>query len=209
LAELTGDPARTHGQRLPGDLMRALETAHARLDDIDLLAVAAGPGSFTGLRVGIATMQGIAFSRGLEIVPVSTLEALARHAAGDADRQALLAPWIDAQRGQVFAALYGPGVTEILVPASSAAPPDTLSAWRGPIGSSDVLFSGDGAMRYRDLIAAALGTHARFLGAPALAATIARIAARDLHRAVVPHAVVPLYVRRPDAELARERRPSR
>ena len=81
LHELAGDPALTHGQRLPGELMRVLDAAGVRIEDVDLFAVAAGPGSFTGLRVGIATMQGLAMARGRRVVPVSTLEALARRAA--------------------------------------------------------------------------------------------------------------------------------
>ena len=62
LSEIVGDPSRTHGERLPRDLMRALEAASVPLESIDLLAVAAGPGSFTGLRVGIAAMQGLAMA---------------------------------------------------------------------------------------------------------------------------------------------------
>src|SRR4051812_17699354 len=81
LAERTGDPALTHGERLPRELIRVLDAAAIRIDDVELFAVAAGPGSFTGLRVGIATMQGLAMARARRIVPVSTLDALARSAA--------------------------------------------------------------------------------------------------------------------------------
>ena len=78
LYECAGDAARTHGERLPSDIMRALESAGIGLADLDLLAVAAGPGSFTGLRVGISAVQGLAMARSLRVVPVPTLEALAR-----------------------------------------------------------------------------------------------------------------------------------
>ena len=113
LAELSGDPALTHGQRLPGELMRVLAQADVRIEDVDLFAVAAGPGSFTGLRVGIATVQGLAMARSRRVVPVSTLDALAwaaanaAGAAANADRR--IAAWMDAQRGDVFAALYDAG----------------------------------------------------------------------------------------------------
>lgn len=208
LAETTGDPEVTHGQRLPADLMRTLEAAGVRLEDVALLAVADGPGSFTGLRVGIATMQGLAVARGLKVVPVSSLEALAHQAAGRIERTgALVAPWIDAQRGEVFAALYAPGAGDVVAPPSAATPEDTLRAWRGHIGPQPVVFTGDGAVRYRETIDEALGAQAAVLEPPAcLAATIARLAAAHPERAVLPHAVVPVYVRRPDAELARERR---
>ena len=205
LAEFSGDPTRTHGQRLPVELMRALEQARTPLDDIDLLAIAVGPGSFTGLRVGIATLQGLAVSRGLKIVPVPTLEALARGSTRDSERPPLIGPWMDAQRGEVFAMLYGPG-RQVLAAATSATPAETLTAWREAMGGDAVLFAGDGALRYRDVIAATLGPLARFPATiPALASVIGRIAAREPERAVAPHAVVPLYVRRSDAELARER----
>src|SRR4029079_10134237 len=83
--ERAGDPSLTHGQRLPGELARLLADARVRIEDVDLLAVAAGPGSFTGLRVGIATIQGIAMAQGKRVVAVSALEALAR-AAINVDR---------------------------------------------------------------------------------------------------------------------------
>jgi tRNA threonylcarbamoyladenosine biosynthesis protein TsaB len=210
LAELSGDPAVTHGQRLPLDLMRVLDAARTRLEDVELLAVAAGPGSFTGLRVGIATAQGLALARGLRIVPVSTLEALAREALHDAGREALIGAWIDAQRGEVFATLFGAAREQVLAPPSSAKPLETLSGWRPHLGSSPVLFAGDGAVRYRDVIASTLGEQARFMDrVPALAAAIGRIAAQEPDRAVMPHAVVPIYIRRSDAELARERSAAR
>src|SRR5262245_20183821 len=72
----SGDPAITHGQRLPADLLRLLERHTLSVRDIDLFAVAAGPGSFTGLRIGIATMQGLALANGKPIVGVSALDAL-------------------------------------------------------------------------------------------------------------------------------------
>src|SRR5690242_13508002 len=77
VVEERGDPARSHAERMPTDLVAALERAGMTLADIDLFAVAAGPGSFTGLRIGIATMQGLAFVRQRRIVPVSVLVALA------------------------------------------------------------------------------------------------------------------------------------
>jgi tRNA threonylcarbamoyladenosine biosynthesis protein TsaB len=209
LAETSGDPSRTHGQRLPGDLLRTLDAAGARVAQLDLLAVVAGPGSFTGLRVGIASMQGLAFARRLQIVPVSSLEALASQAAGDDTAGSpLLAPWIDAQRGEVFASLSTPAGDAVVEPATAAAPAATLAAWRASLGTRPVRFTGDGAVRYRDLIAATLGGQAVVDDlVPALAVPAGRLAARAPERAVLPHAVVPIYVRRSDAELARERQP--
>ena len=69
--DLAGDPARSHAEHLPGDLIALLDMAQLGLDAIDVFAVATGPGSFTGLRVGIATMQGLAFVNRRPLVPVS------------------------------------------------------------------------------------------------------------------------------------------
>jgi tRNA threonylcarbamoyladenosine biosynthesis protein TsaB len=206
LSEISGDASLTHGQRLPADLGRALDTAGVALDDVGLLAVVAGPGSFTGLRVGIAAVQGLGFSRGLAVVPVSALEAIGRHTFRHVGDAGLVAPWIDAQRGEVFAILYDGDVNRPLVSASSAQPQSTLDSWTGALGTRPVVFAGDGAVRYQDAIARTLGSCAHVLEpAPALAAEAARIAARHPERAVAPHAIVPIYVRRPDAELARGR----
>jgi tRNA threonylcarbamoyladenosine biosynthesis protein TsaB len=201
LAELRGNPDLTHGERLPGELIRTLEAAGATLGDVDLLAVAAGPGSFTGLRVGIAAMQGLATATGRRIVPVSVFEGLAR-SAGAGDGQ--LAVWIDAQRGQVFAVLYDAAADRALTEPSSLPPIETLAAWKAAGVSGRLRFVGDGAVRYRTAIEAELGPRALMLPEPPpLAAVIGRIAAEHPERAVLPHAVVPIYVRRPDAELAR------
>ncbi len=149
LAQLVGDPASPHGQRLPGDLGRVLDLAGVALRDVELFAVAAGPGSFTGLRVGIATMQGLAMASGARVAPVSTLDALAR-AGTNATR--LVGAWMDAQRGEVYAALYAPDGEEVRLEAVAARPQVVLDAWAGALASREVVFIGDGAMRYSALI---------------------------------------------------------
>jgi len=204
--ELTGDATATHGERLPGQLIRVLEGAGLGVSDVDLLAVAAGPGSFTGLRVGIATMQGLAVSTGRRVVPVSALDALARAARDSGSR---IAAWMDAQRGQVFAALYEADGHPVAAP-TALSPAETLEAWGRDVRSSpSVLFIGDGAIRYAGLIRAELGDAAGIAEAPPLAGIIGLMASDAPERAVAPHAVVPIYIRRPDAELARLQRTSR
>ena len=108
----SGDPSRAPGQRLPRELAGVLDEAGVRIEDVDLLAVAAGPGSFTGLRIGIATIQGIAMAHGKRVVPVSVLEALARSAV-NADRT--IGAWMDAQRQEVFAAMYSADGADVLI----------------------------------------------------------------------------------------------
>lgn len=198
VAERVGDPARTHGQRLPRDLMLLLDSAGVRLGDIDLFAVASGPGSFTGLRVGIATIQGLAMSCDRRVVPVSALDALAR--AGRKEEHHVAA-WMDAQRGQVFAALYAPDGRVVIEP-SSLPPERTLESWKPvPAGTR---FIGDGAIRYRNTIERLAASADVIDDVPPLAGVIGQIAAEQPERAVVPHAIVPIYIRRPDAELARD-----
>ena len=201
LRERAGDPDRLHDVRLPGDLMALLEEVGVALDDIDVFAVATGPGSFTGLRIGIATMQGLAFAAGKPLIGVSAFDALARLAVATR-----VATWVEAWRGEVYAALYEDGVE--VEPATVEHPDrllERLSAQRG------IVFIGGGAQTHRDAILAALGDGARIAEpvAPLLAGTIALMAgesARAGHQPP-PHAIRPLYVRRPDAGAASDARP--
>jgi tRNA threonylcarbamoyladenosine biosynthesis protein TsaB len=203
VSERIGDGSRTHGERLPLDLMRTLDAASVDVSDVDLLAVAAGPGSFTGLRVGIAAMQGVAMGMDRRIVPVSTLDALARAAVRDDDRRPI-GVWMDAQRGEVFASLYEPGGERLIVEASALPPDRTLDHWAEST-AVHVRFIGDGAVRYADLIRGSAGQDVDIMPPPALAGIIGRIAYEAPDRARLPHAIVPIYIRRPDAELAREK----
>jgi len=205
LAEVSGDPALTHGQRLPGELIELVKRAGVGVNAVDLLAVAAGPGSFTGLRVGIAAMQGLAMALGKPIVPISTLEALAR--AGARGDDALVAPWIDAQRGEVFGAIYDSDGQAAIGGPTALPPTATLAALGRVAAGQRFRFIGDGALRYADAITAALGPRAQIDPVvPHLATWVGRIAMESPDRAVAPHAVAPIYVRRPDAEIARDRR---
>ena len=200
----SGDATLTHGQRLPGDLMEACAEAGVGIEEIELFAVAAGPGSFTGLRIGIATMQGLAMARGGRIVPVSTLEAIAVAAPAGVTR---VAAWMDAQRGEIFAQIFErDGAAARPVTGPVAANPGVVLQQHGAL-LRDAAFAGDGAMRYKAEIQGALAGDVRIADTlPHLAVAIARIAAHAPERAVLPHAVVPIYVRKSDAELARDRR---
>jgi tRNA threonylcarbamoyladenosine biosynthesis protein TsaB len=207
--ERAGDTSRTHGERLPAELMAVLREAGGTLADVERFAIVVGPGSFTGLRVGIATIQGLALARAMLVTPVSTFEALAWHARdGRGTATDAIATWVDAHRGEVFATLFAPDGRTVLAPATSLTPDATLDAWRAALAPhARVRFIGDGALRYQDAVRARLGVHATIdAAAPLLAGAIGRIAAAEPDRAVRPHALVPLYVRRPDVELARERR---
>ena len=197
--EQASDASKPQAARLPGELMALLEAEHVALRDIDGFAVGIGPGSFTGLRVGIATMQGLAMAMGKPLFGVSALDALARAVGASADR---VATWIDAWRGEVYAALYERG--REVQPPIVAPPPSLLRTLSG----TPTLFTGDGVLLHRDVISTAAGDRARFTEpvSPLLAGVIATLAAGAYAAGdrPLPHAIRPLYVRRPDAELARD-----
>src|SRR5262245_60849559 len=119
VVEEVNDAPNAHAEHLPGDLMSLLDRADVPLSAIDVFAVATGPGSFTGLRIGIATMQGLAFAEGKPLVGVSGFDAL----AGIPATEDPVATWVDAWRGEVFAALYEHG-REVQAPV--VARPDIL-----------------------------------------------------------------------------------
>jgi tRNA threonylcarbamoyladenosine biosynthesis protein TsaB len=188
--------------------MAVVDEAGVDLRAIDRFAVSIGPGSFTGLRVGIATIQGLAFAQRKLVVPVSSFEALAFPPSPIHPPPSIAtAIWIDAHRGEVFAVLYDANGRQLAAP-TSLKPDATLDAWSQALGGFErVRFAGDGSMLYRERIAARLGERARIDATmPPLAGRIGLIAGGADGRAVLPHAVVPMYVRRPDAVLARERR---
>lgn len=206
LMEAASDPSRSQATRLPAELQAVLAQAGVTLGDIDLFAVAVGPGSFTGLRVGIATMQGLAFAEEKPLIGVSALDALAlvtQPEVGQGDVLLPTATWIDAWRGEVYAAVYD-GTREI-APVTVEAP-DRILARLG----SGALFVGDGVPAHRALITATLGDAARFAAdlCPPLAGAIARLATTAAQAGEAPNAdaIRPLYVRRPDAEIARDAR---
>jgi tRNA threonylcarbamoyladenosine biosynthesis protein TsaB len=210
--ERAGDASRTHGERLPAELAQL----GAAWSTVDIFAVAAGPGSFTGLRIGIATMQGLALVTGARVAGVSALDALAQLASRDLGAGALVASWIDAQRGEVFSALYRTTGAPLysserlitLEAPAVATPSFTLETW-SHYDLRSATFCGDGAVRYSSIVG--IGDSGPRLAQPVLlAGAIGRMAGMSADRAAAsPAAIHPLYVRRPDAELHREHSQSR
>jgi tRNA threonylcarbamoyladenosine biosynthesis protein TsaB len=199
VCEQVNDEPNAHAEHLPGDLMSLLDASGVSLREIDVFAVAIGPGSFTGLRIGIAMMQGLAFAERKPLIGVSALDALARIAGTDTP----VATWVDAWRGEVFAALYEDG-REVHSPVVSR-PEVLLESLR----HRPTKFIGDGAAVHGETIRRMLGEMARIADPPAppLAGGIAIVAATEsLTGEHAPHAIRPLYVRRTDAELARDAR---
>ena len=208
-----GDPGLTHGRRLPGDIISLLDRQHVTIADIDLYAVAAGPGSFTGLRIGIATMQGLALVNRRGIVGVSALDALRVSVAAEGPAisaanpgRPLVGAWIDAQRGEVFAALYHDGA--LLDGPTAESPGATLTRWAGLRHERPIVFVGGGALMHAATIRSLGFSDARIIDpVPPLAPAIARLAEMQARvgAPTSPAALQPLYVRRPDPEIARDR----
>ena len=211
--ERAGDGARTHAQRLPAEITAMVAAHGVALADVDLYAVASGPGSFTGLRIGIATIQGLALVHRRKAVAIPALEALAHAAGADLAPGTLIAAWMDAHRREVFAAAYRAtsgaafsrarfaGVEE----PTAGDPASILARWRDRFGALPTVYVGDGAVIYEDAIAQEV-PGATILEAPLLAGAIGRLAAGRRDEAVAPGDMRALYVRRPDVELERERR---
>jgi tRNA threonylcarbamoyladenosine biosynthesis protein TsaB len=149
-----------HAETLQPLLEQALEQAGIGWEDVARICVGVGPGGFTGLRLGVATARALAQARGLPIVSVSSLEALARgvehvdsnelEAPGHADIHGPVLAVIDARRGEVFAAAYRHR-RETMAPAAMApAELAARSATRREWGRTASLAVGDGAVRFRE-----------------------------------------------------------
>lgn len=201
LALLPGDESRTHGERLPAEIARALEQAGMARERIDLLAVATGPGAFTGLRIGLAAMQGLAMTLNTPVVGVSALDALAEQVM-DSDCDLIL-PWMDAQRGDVFATVIDRRTRSVIEPPTAASPVALFAAWQSHLADRRAIFVGDAVARDAAVIDGPL--RERRSPSP-LAPQIASLGARRRGDAGPPHKLEPLYVRRPDAEIERERK---
>lgn len=205
LAERQVEPEPAGRPRHANELLPAITTAVEEAggwDRIGRIAVGVGPGGFTGLRIGVATARALAQARGLEIVGVSSLATLATGATEHGHHASARLAVIDARRGEGFAALFDANGRE-LRPATVSAPEDIAAGVAEH--SAPVLALGDGAVRFREQLEGA-GASVPPDGDPAH-----RLRARHtcrLGQALVagnPEGIEPNYLRRPDAELWRER----
>jgi tRNA threonylcarbamoyladenosine biosynthesis protein TsaB len=167
-------------------------------ESIDGWGVTLGPGSFTGLRVGMAAVKALALSHGRQAYGISTLEAMAWSAL---EHPAPLCPVLDARRNRIYAALFevDAGRPVRVGREVDADPLEFLSSLERAV----TLF-GPGAAAYRSVVEAAAPAGSRVVeGPPSLAPTVAQLAlaAFEEGRGVEPGALVPCYVRPPDARL--------
>lgn len=191
-----------HAVRLLGLVEEALQAADCDWSQVGLIAVGVGPGTFTGLRIGVASASGLARSRGIALTGVSSLRALAANGVGDDPRTVLAV--LDARRGEAFAAAWHGERVEL---APCALDPASLAIAVGAM-QAPVLALGDGAVKFRAQLESA--------GAaiPPDASELHRISAGQHCRLaaggeeVDRETVLPNYLRLPDAEIAHRLRES-
>ena len=191
----------THSRRLLGAVDYLFAQAHCDWDGVSGIAVSLGPGSFTGIRIGLSTAKGLAMATGKPLVGVSTLDALAGQFAY-LDKP--LCVVLDARKKEVYAAFYrclGDGsvqrTSDYLV-----MPPDQLAA----LVTVPTVMAGDGVVLYRDLFATKLGDHALPVDSTCCyprAAAVGKSAWPIWQRQefMEPSLLAPLYIRASDAEL--------
>lgn len=202
--------ALSRGRSNAAHILSAIDAVFAQagleIGACDAVACAVGPGSFTGLRVGLATAQGLAEGRGLPVVGVPTLEAYAHAMQG---AEGLLCPMVDARKQEVYVAGYQweeERLVELWPPAAYS--PERLAL---QLGGRFALLIGEGAAAYRTELEASLGRKARF-GPTDLsfsnAIRVARLGAERLAQGAGadPATLKPLYGRPSEAELARAQR---
>ena len=201
IAGSNGDPAISHSNTLLADLDQLLTETKITLAEIDLFTVAAGPGSFTGLRIGIATTKALAATLARPTAAIPTLQAIAL-AGGPSDASVALLP---AGRGEVFAQLFSVsnhGAVTARDEASHIAPAKMFDKY----GSLEkLLWCGEGAIAQRELIeSTGAGKQWRIAPRPQnLARHVAALALRNFRagQLVAPDALQAIYVRPSDAEL--------
>jgi tRNA threonylcarbamoyladenosine biosynthesis protein TsaB len=205
-AESTFNTDRTLSARLIPEIGRLLALAGLAVADIDLFAASVGPGSFTGVRGGVATVQGLALAGGKPCVGFSSLTLLAMNLQMAAYPVCAL---LDARKSEVYAALF-----DCSTPLPTARiddcvlPPERFLELLREKTGSPVLFCGDGAVRYRDLITGQLGDQALFAPFPLNTARASNgiILARHAFRsgaALEPSRLLPTYLRASEAEINR------
>ena len=159
-SEFTAQNRNTHSASLMPMVEQALKAAGTEIGDLDAIAAVTGPGSFTGVRIGVATAKGLAHGAGLPCIPVDALEALSVSAGGF---DGVVCPIQDARAGQVYGAAFRAG--ERLAGDAPMKLEDFLETVR-PFGER-FLFTGDGVPVHRKRIAELLGEKA-FFAAPHL-----------------------------------------
>ena len=203
IIEYTQNIKKTHSQRLLPLIDCALKGAGFQPDNVDAVAVAAGPGSFTGVRIGVSTARAFAQAMKIPAVGVCTLEALAQNII--TATPSLVCPILDARRNEVYTAVYqgssGNATTETIL-SPSAIPLQQLIDIIAPRNET-AYFPGDGLLKFTPRLREVLGN--RFGHLPPYmalnrASAVAALAVRELEANNYLSELLPMYIRRPEAE---------
>ena len=200
-AELYLGPGRHHAEVLLPALDWLFTMAGVTPECVDLLACTVGPGSFTGLRIGVSTIKGLALAMGKPVVGVSTLEALAMNAMPSAH---LICPMLDARKDQIYAGLYRMGPDDLPI----AERPDRLTNAADllhELDNREVIFLGDGALRHEKLIRETIKGEVILCGSSQqrlMASAVGLIGLRQFRRGAIVDVptFVPRYLRLSEAE---------
>lgn len=210
LSEYSTNYKKTHSETLLPMIREILEMTGTAPEDLTLIAVSAGPGSFTGLRIGAAAAKGLAYALEIPIVPVPTLDAIAYNLAGSGD---VLCPLLDARRGEAYTGLYEFINGELVVIRGAEAVPVTEQVRRAEEAAKErgkaVTYLGDGLPVFRDRIRELTEGRAHF--APAhlrdqKAGSVAALGKVLYEKGICSDAVsfLPVYLRKSQAEQERE-----
>ena len=202
LAQFTVNHKKTHSEKIMPQIEALFKTADILIDDIDVFAAAVGPGSFTGVRIGVATIKGFAQALDKPCVAVSAIEALAYSAL---PFKGIISPILDARRNQVYNALFeSDGRTmKRLYPDRALALSDLLTELK--TCGKDVIFTGDGVPVFSEQIKNEMGDFAYFVPQPFvynLASNVAEIGLMKYKSGEFTKVdrLVPEYVRLSQAE---------
>jgi len=198
-------PGRSnHAEGLIPLIEEVLGQAGVAFPDLSLLGVAVGPGSFTGLRIGISTAKGLVYGSDTPVVGVRTLEAAA-YRVSVADGTSLICPMLDARKGEVYGALYRRTAAgfECLIEDCLEAP-ESMVRRVDALGNGPCIFVGPGAQAYAEVIDRCAGGRARVTAGtefPSTAFAVASIAGEKYRAApaIAAELLSPHYIRPPDA----------
>ena len=145
---------QNHAALLSGFVKRCLDHARDHEMHIDAVAVSTGPGSYTGLRIGLSEAKGLAFALDVPLIGIDTLQLLAVSAmfSGDIDPDSLLVPMIDARRMEVYTAVYDFALTALMSPRPLILDEQSYSEWLGE--DRQMVFFGNGSDKARQVITA-------------------------------------------------------
>lgn len=159
LRQFHDDKGQNHAALLSGFIKGCLDHLHQHNMSLDAIAVSIGPGSYTGLRIGLSEAKGLAYALGIPLIGVDTLQVMAvgvmfNH---DLESDVLLVPMIDARRMEVYTAVYDMELNPLMAPSPLIIDKDSYCQW---LGERSMLFFGDGSDKARDII---LSPNARFI----------------------------------------------